>query len=438
MNIAASKGVLVLFCRSKAARNFDWVKPALSEKLQRRFGNKIQFVEISTPSELVNNLLNPVTLFDIDEVHLLAEYEPGRVLIDAANDRFIEAGKIAQVKKTKTMGLAGGQLLTKATIKLWYLSNSDKPNMAMLNEWSRYFDRRINFLPFIQLKKQLTPQVKKTTPQKSSPKATVKRASSAKNSFSGHLSVTKIIMILCVIGGVNHFVSYQSEQREFESTYDQVVDYEDSFYDIELATKNLQNNKGDLIEHSWIFQRTRWDFSFFVAREWLYASDKELDAAAGNRDSGNNYWATVYQRLIKANDDRLSNVADALKNQGQKLNLNNHDMATFVLSFVQHIPYKIPNNNLELLAPPQTVNEGYGDCDSKSLLYALIMRKLGYDTVMYINSRLRHAMAGVSTTSTGQFLASRGVRYYFAETTAIGYRIGQMRDSPSGWQLIPL
>jgi hypothetical protein len=101
-----------------------------------------------------------------------------------------------------------------------------------------------------------------------------------------------------------------------------------------------------------------------VAQKWLYASNKELDAAANNHADGNKYWATIYQRLIKANDERLDN---ALKIQGRKLNLNNYNMASYVLSFVQHIPYKIPRNKLRLLAPLQTVSEGYRDCDSKSL-----------------------------------------------------------------------
>lgn len=438
MNDLACKGALVLFCRSKVASNFDWVKPALAKKLQGRFAGNIKFIEISTASDLVSNLLNPITLFDIDEIHLLAEYEPGRILIDAVNNRFIEDGKIADIKTTKKLGMAGGQLLANATIKLWYLSNSDKPKMAMLDEWSRYFNRRVHFLPFILLKKQLTTRTTKTAPRKSQPKAKVNRASDAPTAYFSGLSMTNIIIILCFFGGVHHFVSYQSEQREFESKYDQVVNYKDSIYEIDLATKNLGNNKGDLFEHYWVFQRTRWNFSFFVAQEWLYASDKELDAAANNRADGNKYWATIYQRLIKANDERLDNVANALKIQGRKLNLDNHDMASYVLSFVQHIPYKIPSNKLGLLAPPQTVSEGYGDCDSKSLLYVLIMRKLGYDTVMYVNYRLRHAMAGVSTSSTGNYLTSRGIRYYFAETTAVGIRIGQMKGGTSGWHLIPL
>ena len=95
-------------------------------------------------------------------------------------------------------------------------------------------------------------------------------------------------------------------------------------------------------------------------------------------------------------------------------------------------------NRLGLLAPPQTLKEIYGDCDSKSLLYVLILRKLGYETVMFVNNRIRHAMAGVSTNATGKYLSSQGIRYYFAETTGVGYRIGQLKTRPEDWYLVRL
>jgi hypothetical protein len=126
------------------------------------------------------------------------------------------------------MAAAGGQLLANATIKLWYLSNFDKPKMAMLDEWSGYFNRRVHFLPLILLKKQLTTRTTKTAPRKSQSKAKVNRASKAPTAYFSGLSMTNVIMILCFIGGVHHYLSYQSGQREFESKYDQIVNYKDS------------------------------------------------------------------------------------------------------------------------------------------------------------------------------------------------------------------
>ncbi len=78
-----SKGALVLLCRSKFADNFSWFKTHLAIKLQDRFADRVHFVDISTTRGLVSNLFNPVSLFDIAEVHVLAEYESGRLHVDA-------------------------------------------------------------------------------------------------------------------------------------------------------------------------------------------------------------------------------------------------------------------------------------------------------------------------------------------------------------------
>lgn len=438
MSASSSKGVLVLFCRSKFAHNFNWFREPLLVHLQGRFADRIRVIDISTTRELMNNLFNPVTLFDIAEVHILAEYKSGQIQIDAAQDMVIPAGEISSIEKTSQPGIAGGDFLADAVIKLWFLSHADGPTISMLNEWSDYFDRRFYFLPLIQLKNQIKPKPVKVT--RKLPRRKISHTPRADKSTSkpGQFSMFRVMMILSAIGGINHFIS---DKSEIKGEYDQVVSYEDASYEIAELTQDLDSDSGHLIEHSWVFQRTRWDFTFFVAREWLNHSEQELDAAAVNnngRGNYNEYWGSVYRRLINANDRRLDNVANALKKHGQELNLDNHDMATFVLSFVQHIHYKIPGNSLGLLAPPQTVRESYGDCDSKSLLYALIMRKLDYETVMYLNRGQRHAMAGVSAQSSGRYLSSRGVRYYFAETTAIGSRIGQVRGGTGGWHLINL
>lgn len=435
-----TQGVLVLLCRSKAANDFAWFKTGLLASLQRQFDNRIQMVDIRSSQELISQLTNPVSKFDISEVHILTEFDTNQFRIGAKLEDSIRAGALADIKINQALSISGGELLPEAIIKVWYMASSNNPSMTMLNEWSDYFNRRLFFLPLSQLKKQLqltkTPRKVEKKTRKAS-KKTVKKPSSP--AFFQNLSTSQIIIFLAILGGVNHFFTGSADIDPGD--YDQVVSYEDSSYEIDLLASNLRSDDGDVIDHSWVFQRTRWDFSFFVAEEWLDDSERELRAAESNRTNGNEYWASVYRKLINSNDHRLDNVVSALKDHGRDLNLDSHDMATFVLSFVQHIPYKIPSNNLELLAPPQTVQEVYGDCDSKSLLYTLIMRKLGYDVAMYVSMAYRHAMAGVSTNSSGQFKTAQGIRYYFAETTVVGPRIGQLGanwNSLRNWLLIPL
>lgn len=435
MSESYSRGALVVLCRSKLANHFSSFKPILIDRLESRFGDRVQFVDVHTNEELANNLFQSSTLFDIAELHILAEYDSGRMLVNTSRDMYIEEGKVTELKATTQLGITGGEILPCATVKLWYLPRSGAPGIDMLNEWSDHFKRRFFFLPLTKLKRPTNPRVKKKALIKDLARSTPKISSYTSPSYFSHLSTIKLILIFSVFGGIHHFIADKSGAW---GEYDEVVRYEDSPDEIAALDRNLKTNKGHLVEHTWVFKRTRWDFAFFVASEWLDYSDRELNAAAAIDANGHEYWGKVYRKIINSNDHRLDNVARAFRDHGHELNLDRHDMATFVLSFVQHIPYRIPNNDLGLLAPPQSVREAYGDCDTKSLLYALILKKLGYDTVMYVNRGLSHAMAGVNTAATGKYLPYHGARYYFAETTAIGHRIGQLRGSTSGWRLITL
>ena len=74
MSESYSRGALVVLCRSKFANHFSSFKPILIERLESRFGDRIQFVDAHTNEELANSLFQPSTLFDIAELHILAEY----------------------------------------------------------------------------------------------------------------------------------------------------------------------------------------------------------------------------------------------------------------------------------------------------------------------------------------------------------------------------
>ena len=429
-------GVLVLFCRSSSVDDFSWYKKHFSKKLQARFEDRIRFVDVFTASELVTALTTPSALFDISEVHVLIEFNSGYFWVDALAGEMIAADNFDPIQDAAEPGLQGGELLPEASVRFWYMSSAGSPNIDLLNRWSEHFGRRFLFLPLTQLKRLVRPKPASNQARPSGSYSTSGHAGYINpEPASSRLNLAKFIMLIAVIGGFAHFLS---EQARVSGKYEQRVKYEDSVAMIDSLTLSLESDDGKLVEHSWIFGRTRWDFTFFIAQQWLDRSERELARTVRSRGQGDRYWGNVYRKIIRFNDHRLDNVASALEAQALEMELDDFQLANFVLSFVQHIPYRIPGNRLGLLAPPQTLKEIYGDCDSKSLLYVLILRKLGYETVMFVNNRIRHAMAGVSTNATGKYLSSQGIRYYFAETTGVGYRIGQLNTRPEDWYLVRL
>jgi hypothetical protein len=75
------KGALVLVSRSKSLDNFSWFKIKLLELLTAKYRENVAIVDISTRAELIDCLFLPPTLFDVAEVHVLAEFKDEKLRV---------------------------------------------------------------------------------------------------------------------------------------------------------------------------------------------------------------------------------------------------------------------------------------------------------------------------------------------------------------------
>jgi hypothetical protein len=70
---------------------------------------------------------------------------------------------------------------------------------------------------------------------------------------------------------------------------------------------------------------------------------------------------------------------------------------------------------------------GEGDCDSKSLLLALILKHLGIKSVLLYSSLYAHTAAGINIeASAGSYVLYKGLKYYFADTTIRNGGVGKV------------
>jgi len=437
MESPGRKGALVLVSRSKRLDNFSWFKIKLLELLTAKYRENVAIVDISTRAELIGCLFSPPTLFDVAEVHVLVEFNDEKLRV--GEDEAVGLGTLSNTVNSADSDLfsiAGAEYLTGTTVKIWYWTESGNPTYDLLIDFSRCFRLRFFFLPLAQLKLQFGNRKNELV------KEPDLRVPTRKNKLSLVYKITmpRVAITIVVIVLIKNLLPDGSV--DYAGHYDEVITYEDSSLTIDDITRGLDSDRGSETTHTWIFARKQWVFTWFIANQWLEESRQELRLAATKTSSSNNqFWASIYTDLMHRNENRLENVVNAIRHHGRRHQLDRYEMATFALAFVQHIPYKIPRNDLELLAPPQTVNEKYGDCDSKSLLYALILKRLGYDVSMFVSMRYRHAMAGVAINAAGSFKSHNGRRYYFADTTAAGHRIGQLASSQGrlgSWLLVPL
>lgn len=134
----------------------------------------------------------------------------------------------------------------------------------------------------------------------------------------------------------------------------------------------------------------------------------------------------------KYNYGFLSGVANQLKS---KLSgLDRYQVAQATLAMVQNRGYRIVNPPQ---LPVQTLVEG-GDCDALSVLYAALLKSMGYDVALFyyrpgvLDPRAGHMLVGVALNDNElpqggkyEYVQYNGKKYYFAETTSVGWRIGQ-------------
>jgi len=137
----------------------------------------------------------------------------------------------------------------------------------------------------------------------------------------------------------------------------------------------------------------------------------------------------------------LEPLVQRFSERAQQAGLDAVETADMLASFVQTIPYEIPSEFMLDLRPPALIlSQNAGDCDSKSLLFVYLARRLGLNAQILLSEAHGHAVASVAVPARGVIKSFEGVNYALIEATAevpIGFMAPQnMR--PDDWRFVPL
>jgi len=131
-------------------------------------------------------------------------------------------------------------------------------------------------------------------------------------------------------------------------------------------------------------------------------------------------------------DPLVSSLATGLKEAAENEGYDSYQTVSFILSFVQSLPYT--EDDVTTGAddypryPIETLVDGGGDCEDTSFLFAGIIKELNYG-VCLVNPP-GHVAVGIlgSETLPGIYYELDGKRYYYCETTGSGWEIGDCPD----------
>lgn len=171
----------------------------------------------------------------------------------------------------------------------------------------------------------------------------------------------------------------------------------------------------------------KWEYQHqnFELKETLYRS---VEAYYAKKEKGiltSKEESSIEKYLTPAKEDNtIEKVSSDLVGLAKTKNLTKDETADLALAFVQSIPYDTKRASTDLTHPRypyEVLYENLGICSDKTLLADALLRKLGYGTSIFLFTKDQHMALGVSCP--GQY-SSYNSGYCFAETTAVGNRIG--------------
>jgi len=146
-------------------------------------------------------------------------------------------------------------------------------------------------------------------------------------------------------------------------------------------------------------------------------------------------WSRFYRAIYRDSFDRLADLAFQVE---RKLNVpprENRDFADQALHWVQSFKYERDLLGSDFVNLVSAATEGRGDCDSRAMLWAIILKQANIPSGIMVSRSYSHAMGLADVPGTGARFEVDGKKFLVAETTAkvsIGL-VGETVSEVSQW-----
>jgi len=156
--------------------------------------------------------------------------------------------------------------------------------------------------------------------------------------------------------------------------------------------------------------------------------------SAYTRTGGVEAWKRYYRMLYRDNYKRLEVVWEAFsRTLGEAP--GKRETAEALLAWVQSFEYYRPGEVSDILSPMEASASRAGDCDSRGLLYTILLEYGGIDAILMVSTRYAHSIVGVDIEGKGARFPSGDKNYLVAETSdtvELGLIAADIAD-PAGW-----
>ena len=179
--------------------------------------------------------------------------------------------------------------------------------------------------------------------------------------------------------------------------------------------------------YDWTYRTKEWTWELQIPQE-LYRYYKEIP-----RPPTQNYSVYVTHPL---DDTYIDYLIDEIRKAARQEGFDELETVEFAATFVQSLPYTSDSVTTPYdeypRYPIETLVDGGGDCEDTSILMASLLNHLGYGVVLIILSD--HCAVGVlgGEGIYGSYWEYNGEKYFYLETTNIGWGIGEIPKEYEG------
>ncbi len=180
-----------------------------------------------------------------------------------------------------------------------------------------------------------------------------------------------------------------------------------------------------------------YDQKEIAATQVLIEREARILASYEEKEKRVEAWQRYYRMIYRDNYHRLDKLYLFLENI---FRTGVADLPRDLLAWVQGFSYSRTGTLADLQSPLSSALTRTGDCDSRALLYTMLLNRFKIDALLLVSSRYSHSLAGVNIPGQGARINFDDNSYLIAETTDqvdLGLIDRDMAD-PSGWIPVPL
>lgn len=177
------------------------------------------------------------------------------------------------------------------------------------------------------------------------------------------------------------------------------------------------------------------------AADYLIDREYKLLLQYQQSDLWKEAWQRYYRMIFRDSCGRLRQAAFDIYSSLAPECSDNTDYAQKLLSWTQEFKYERQKTTSDFASLPSILTGGGSDCDSRSMLIAVLLQAINEDAIIFVSSEYSHAVAGYASDHPGFGFSVGNKKYLTGETTARGVTWGKIngkQTDESKWIAVSL